>query len=187
MGRILEPLEAKALLKCEKAIKAAVQGAAKEIKKDITEKIFNQAVADYYEDYTPNRYRRSKSLYNAFRAYARTNGKRIDVSGDWDFNRLPQHTSNSPYHKSGTDWIDFYSRSDDDDNGMPEKGWIFENFMEGIHPRFFFDKKLGVMIDDSDRFTPSWKRIKKYKDEYFASDAMRDILLRNLKKQYKKM
>lgn len=187
MGRILEPLEAQILLKCAKARKAAVQHAAKEIKKDITKKIFDQAVSDYYDDYTPTKYKRTESLYKAFRSYARTDGRRINISGDWDFNRLPQHSSSSQYHQSGSNWIDFYSRSDDENNGIPEKGWIFENFMEGIHPRFFFDKKLGVFIDDSERFTPSWMRIKKYKDEYFASGDMRNILLRNLKKQYNNM
>lgn len=185
MGRILEDAEIEFLKRCATARKAAVQQAAKEIKKDFKKKVFDQAVSDYYDDYTPTRYKRTESLYKAFNVYSRTDGRRINLSYDWDFNRLPQHSSKSQYHKSGSEWIDFYSRSDDDDNGIPEKGWIFTNFMEGIHPRFYFDKKLGILIDDSERFTPSYVRIRKYKDKYIESGEMKDILLRNLKKQCK--
>lgn len=185
MGRILEDAEIKFLKKCATARKAAVQQAAKEIKKDFKKKVFDQAVADYYDDYKPTRYRRTESLYKAFKVYAQTDGRHINLSYDWDFNRLPQYTSRSSYHQDGDEWIDHYSRSDDDDNGMPEKGWIFTNFMEGIHPRFYVDRKLGVLIDDSERHTPSYIRIRKYKDEYIESGNMKDILLKNLKKQCK--
>ena len=111
------------------------------------------------------------------------NEKLFNLSYNWDFNRLPQYLSKSQYHKSGSEWIDFYDRSDDEDNGIPEKGWIFINFMECIHPRFYFDKKLGVMINDSYQYEPSYIRIRNYKNKYIESGEMKDILLRNLKKQ----
>ena len=66
MGRILEDAEIKFLKKCATARKAAVQQAAKEIKKDFKKKVFDQAVSDYYDDYTPIEYKRTESLYNAF-------------------------------------------------------------------------------------------------------------------------
>jgi hypothetical protein len=183
MSRILEDAEIEFLKKCATARKAAVQQAAKEIKKSFKKRVFDQAVSDYYDDYTPKKYKRTESLYEAFKVYATTDGRRINLSYDWDFNRLPQHTSRSQYHKYGDDWIDFYNRSEEDDNGNPEKGWIFTNFMEGIHPRFYIDKTLGILVDDSEQFTPSYIRIRQYKDNYIKSGEMRNILLRNLKKQ----
>lgn len=187
MGRILKDAEIEFLKKCATARKAAVQQAAKEIKKDFKKKVFDQAVSDYYDDYAPTKYKRTKSLYDAFKVYARTDGARISLSYDWDFHRLPQHSSRSRYHQDGDEWIDFYSRSDDEDNGIPEKGWIFTNFMEGIHPRFYLDKQLGILINDSERFEPSYIRIRQYKDEYIGGGEMKNILLRNLKKQCKNL
>lgn len=194
MGRILEPLEARMLLKCDQAQKAAAEAAAKEIQKDIKQKVFNQAIEDYYNDYSPVRYKRKKKpdgLYRAFRVNAYTDNGCIKINGQWNFNWLPEYKSNSKRHKSGDNWI---SRNDDEKfkgnkgtNGTPEKGWIFENFMEGIHPKFYLDKTLDIVIDDSEQFEPSWLRIKQYKDEYFTGDAMRNILLKHLKRQYKKM
>jgi hypothetical protein len=187
MSRILEEAEKAFLKKCAAARKAAVKQTAKEIKKDFKEKVFDQAVSDYYNDYTPTKYKRTESLYKAFKVYVRTDGRRIKLSGNWDFNRLPQHSSASKYHQSGDDWMDFYSRSEDDDNGIPEKGWILTNFMEGIHPRFYFDKTLGVVINDSEYFEPSYLRIKEYKDSYIKNGDARDILIKNLKQQCKNL
>lgn len=191
MGRILEPIEAKILLKCAEARKAAVQQAAKEVQKDVKKKVFDQAVSDYYADYSPTKYKRTESLYRAFRVTESNDGKSFEIDGKWDFNWLPQHESGSKFHKSGEeDWLSRYNKDfdwDSDDNGMPQKGWIFQNFMEGVHPRFYTDRTLGIVIDDSTQFTPSWRRIKQYKDKYFKGDDMKIILLKNLKKQYKKL
>lgn len=193
MGRILEPAEAQALLKCASARRAAVQQAAKEIQKDVKQKVFDQAVEDYYSDYKPTRYKRIKKpggLYRAFKVHENNDGRRISISGDWDFNRLPQYKSRSQLHQSGDEWISRYDTNfdwDSGDNGMPEKGWIFENFMEGIHPKFYVDKKLDIVIDESERFEPSYMRIKEYKDDYFSGDDMRNILLKHLKKQFQKL
>lgn len=197
MGRILEPLEAQVLLKCASARKAAVEGAAKEIQKDVKLKVFDQAVEDYYSDYKPKRYKRKQKpggLYRAFKVHEHNDGRRIEISGEWNHNWLPQYKSGSKkgsrYHQRGNEWI---SRYDDDfdwnsnANGMPEKGWIFQNYMEGIHPKFYVDKELDIVVDESERFEPSYLRIKEYKDEYFAGDDMKNILLKHLKKQYKKM
>lgn len=190
MGRILEAAEAQALLKCAEARKAAVIQAAKEIKKDFKHKVFDQAVSDYYDDYSPSRYRRTESLYRAFKVDAPTDGRRIRVKYNWNANWLPDYSSRSKLHQSGDDWISRYDDNfdwDSDDNGVPEKGWIFVNFMEGVHPRFFVDKSLGVVINDSAYFRPSYLRIREYKDRYIKGGDAEDILIKNLKIQFKKM
>ena len=187
MGRILDDAEIAFLKKCADARKTAVQQAAKKIKKDFKEKVFDQAVSDYYEDYHPTKYRRTHRLYEAFKVYTRTDGRRISLSYDWDFNRLPDYVSRSQYHKSGSEWLDFWSRSDGEDNGIPEKGWIFTNFMEGIHPKFYLDRQLGVVIDNSEKFQPSYIRIRDYKDDYINGGNMKNIVLEYLKQQCKNL
>ena len=195
MGRILEPAERAFLKKCKEACEAAVEQAAKEIKTDFKKKVIDQAILDYYNDYKPTRYKRRKKpdgLYKAFKVTTHTNGQEITLRYDWDFNRLPQYKSNSKYHKSGSEWISRWDSRfnwDEDDegnpignNGVPEKGWIFTNFMEGIHPRYL---EHGL-IDDSEQFEPSYLRIKKYQEDYVEDGAMREILIKHLKKQYKK-
>lgn len=193
MGRILKDAEKAFLKKCAEARKKAVQQAAKEIEKDFKKKVFDQAIEDYYDDYKPSRYKRLKKpggLYRAFKVVGLNDGRRIEVNYNWDFNRLPQYKSNSKYHKSGDEWV---SRYDEDfkwnsgGNGMPEKGWIFENFMEGIHPKFYLDKSIGVVIDESEHFEPSYLRIKEYKDNYITDGNARDILIKHLKKQCKNL
>jgi hypothetical protein len=199
MGRILEDAEKAFLKQCAEAKRAAVEAAAKEIQKDFKKKVFDQAVTDYYADFRPRKYRRHQypnGLYKAFRVNTTTDGRRISLSYDWDFNRLPQYKSKSKYHKSGSEWI---SRDDprfnwDEDeegnpvgnNGIPEKGWIFTNFMEGIHPKFYLDKELDIVVDASEDFEPSYLRIRQYKEDYINNGDAKDILIKHLKKQYKK-
>lgn len=186
MGRILRDAEIAFLKKCSDACAKAAASASKEIKKDFKKKVFDQAVSDYYNDYNPSRYKRTESLYNAFRVNTKTDGDSISISWDWDFHRLPQYKSRSKYHQSGGEWISRYDDRFDwesDDNGVPEKGWIFTNFMEGIHPRFI--SREGLIFDESYQYEPSYIRIRKYKDEYIHGDDMKEILLRHLKKQCK--
>lgn len=191
MGRILEDAEKAFLKTCAAACEAAVENAAKEIKKDFRAKVFDKAVGDYYDDYEPyrTRYKPTGGLYHAFKVYTKTvKGKTIEVSYDWDFNRLPNYHSGSKFHKYGDEWISRYDEEfdwDSEDNGRPEKGWIFSNFMEGIHPRWMKDKELGY-YDESMRFQPSYKRIKDYKDEYISNGDARDILIKHLQIQCKK-
>lgn len=198
MARILEEAEKAFLKQCADATKAAVAGATKEFEKDFKKKVFDQAILDYYTDYKPSRYKRYKKpdgLYKAFRVAANNDGKRISLSYDWDFNRLPKYRSRSKYHQSGNEWISRYDSrfnwdTDEDgepigNNGVPEKGWIFTNFMEGIHPKFFYDSSLDIVIDDSEEFEPSYLRIRQYKDDYIKNGDAKDILIKHLKKQYK--
>lgn len=198
MSRILEDAEIAFLKKTALAREIAVRQAAKEIKKDFKVKVFDQAISDYYDDYKPKKYKRHEKpngLYKAFRVNEENNGKRIEISYDWDFNRLPRYKSNSKYHKSGREWISRYDPRfnwDEDNegepkgnNGIPEKGWIFVNFMEGIHPKFYLDSQLDVVVNDSEQFEPSYLRIRQYKDDYIKNGDAREILLKHLKKQCK--
>lgn len=187
MGRILEDAEIAFLKNCAKAREAAVRNAAKEIKKDFKEKVFDQAVSDYYEDYDPARYRRTHSLYKVFKVDAPTDGRYITINYDWDFNRLPRYRSKSRYHKSGGEWKDFWERDDGSKNGIPEKGWIFGNFMEGIHPKFSYSKEIGAVVDNSEQYEQSYIRIKNYKDDYISNGDMKNILLKHLKRQCKNL
>lgn len=205
MSRILEDAEIAFLKKCATAREAAVRQAAKEIKKDFKKKVFDQAVTDYYDDYKPTKYRRKNKpdgLYKAFQVNESNDGKRIEIDYDWDFNRLPQYKSKSKYHKSkspkyGDEWISRYDPRfnwDEDDegnpignNGIPEKGWIFQNFMEGIHPKFYLDRSIDVVINESEEFEPSYMRIRDYKNDYIKNGDARDILIKHLKKQCKNL
>lgn len=193
MGRILEDAEIAFLKKCATARKAAVQQAAKEIEKDFKKKVFDQAIEDYYDDYKPIRYKRKEKpggLYRAFKVHQVNNGRRIEVSYDWNPYWLPQYKSKSKLHQSGNVWISRYDdkfKWDEGSNGIPEKGWIFQNYMEGIHPKFYVDKELDVVMDESEQFTPSYLRIKEYKDSYIDNGDARDILIKHLKRQCKNL
>lgn len=199
MGRILENAEKAFLKQCSEACEAAVRQSAKEIKTDFKKRVIDKTILDYYNDYRPSRYKRIRKpngLYKAFNVNTSTSDQEITLTYDWDFNRLPQYKSNSKYHKSGKEWISRYDSrfnwDEDEDgepkgnNGIPEKGWIFTNFMEGIHPRFYVDNDIGIVVDESERFEPSYLRIKKYQDDYINGGRMRDILIKNLKIQYRR-
>ena len=189
MARILNDAEIAFLRKCSDACAAAVKGAAKEIKEDFKEKVIDQAVSDYYSDYSPNKYRRTGGLYNAFKVKTNViNNDSISLKFQWNYNWLPEYRSRSKYHQDGGDWVSRYDDDfdyDSDDNGIPEKGWIFTNFMEGIHPRFFV--REGLVFDESYHFTPSYIRIRDYRDQYVNDGAMKDILLKHLKMQCKNL
>ena len=203
MARILSAVEAEALKKCDIAIQNAVKKAAKEIQKDFKAKVFDQAISDYYDDYKPRKYKRCKGLYKAFKVNSQIqNGRYITVDFEWDFNWLPQYKSNSPWHRKnrkgiGNEWISredprFNWDTDDEgnpigDNGIPEKGWIFQNFMEGIHPKFYVSKADDSVVNASEYHVPSWERIKQYKDDYLSKGYARDILIDKLKQEYKKL
>lgn len=187
MGRILEDVEIAFLKKCAEAREAAVKNAAKEIKKDFKKKVFDQAVSDYYDDYSPSKYKRTEGLYKAFKVDAPTDGRYITINYNWHPDRLPKYKSGSRYHKGGSPWNDFWSRDEGPNNGVPEKGWIFSNFMEGIHPRFIYDKNIGTVVDESVEFEESYVRIRDYKDEYIRGDNMKNIVLKHLKQQCKNL
>ena len=53
-----------------------------------------------------------------------------------------EYKSNSWWHKSGNKWISRFDEPDKfhfdrQDNGIPDSGWILNNYLEGKHPGWF--------------------------------------------------
>lgn len=51
------------------------------------------------------------------------------------------YKSNSWYHQSGDTWVSWFSQNgsfnhDGQDNGIPDSGWILNNYLEGVHPGY---------------------------------------------------
>lgn len=186
MGRMLEAAEAEMLSKLEGAIEAAIKSSEKDIVKGLQLKVIDQAVSQYYSDYQPTIYKRSRSLGNAFKMTHTLVGGNLSVNINANSDRLPQYKSGSPRHQSGGKWI---SRFDDnfdpygDDNGIPDKEWIFNNFMDGIHPRYFFSKDFGL-VNDSAYFTPTHVRVSQNLGRFYKYD-LKAILTKHLKQQLK--
>lgn len=190
MSSLVNDVMLEVLGQVEDVRKKALKESVRIVKKDMKERVCDRAVLDYYADYQPTHYKRTYSLFKLFTTYARQDGNTLDAWIEYDSDRLPQYYSNSPRHKSGNTWI---SRNDDNfdpigsDNGVPDKEWVFKNFWEGIHPRYYIDSKLSqlvgeiVVYDDSYRFTSTRDRILKYASEY--EDRMKEIIVDRMKAQ----
>lgn len=185
MGNLFTAMERKIIEKSEEVCREALKTAAIELQQDIKENICYRIVDAYYEEYTPSRYRRMESLYNAWNITSSIVGDRLHFYPDLDSDRLPQHYSNSQYHKYGSEWIDFYNRSDDSDNGIPDNEWILENFFEGVHPRYYKDKSLGIIINDSKQYSGVLEKMGIYINTYKKSGNMINILAKHLKQACK--
>ena len=51
------------------------------------------------------------------------------------------YKSNSWYHQSGDTWVSWFNQNgsfnnDGQDNGIPDAGWILNNYLEGVHPGY---------------------------------------------------
>ncbi|MCD8377892.1 MAG: hypothetical protein LUB59_03795 [Candidatus Gastranaerophilales bacterium] len=112
--------------------------------KEISSKMYTAAqryVDEYYGNYTPRKYKRLhelKTLANpVYEESSSGNMFTVTAGVEYDPGAIAgAHKSNSWYHQSGSNWVDRYSRSDDQNNGIPEADWIFENFWAGTHPVF---------------------------------------------------
>lgn len=125
----------------ENTAKNAIKSASKNVQKDIIDKAKDD-LNYYYANYKPKIYRRQDKLRRAILPYYadRSNSKNISIEIGVQYKSSAltgAYKSNSWYHQNGDKWI---SRSDDgfnwkgQNNGIPESDWIFENFIEGIHP-----------------------------------------------------
>lgn len=52
-----------------------------------------------------------------------------------------EYESNSWYHQSGSTWVSWFNQNssfnnDGQDNGIPDSGWILNNYLSGIHPGY---------------------------------------------------
>lgn len=189
MAGLLTDLERKIIMTSQEVCRNALVAAASEIKIDIDSEICYQVSDAYYQDYEPSKYSRIGSLYDAWKITPFFKGQNIVFNLNLDSDRLPQHYSRSKYHQSGSTWV---SRSDDafdfdsDDNGVPENSWILQNFFQGIHPRFIYDRKIGAVMDESIQGTTVLQNMKVYIDIYRHSGNMQRILLKHLKSQCRK-
>lgn len=187
MAGLFTDLERKIIAMSEEVCHNALVASAAEIKIDIDNNICYKVSEAYYMDYTPRRYKRIESLYDAWKITPYLSGDRISFNLNLDSSRLPQHYSGSKYHQSGSEWISRYDDAfdfDSDDNGRPENSWILTNFFEGIHPIYKF--KDGNVIDNSIQGSTVLDNMQKYITAYRKSGKMQRILIKHLKSQCKK-
>ena len=149
---------------CQAIAAEAVKNAAKKVQDDVLKEAENY-LQKYYSNYSPKRYKRTYSLQKAITPILedKSNGKAIsiEVGVEYDSSKLKGiYHSNSRWHQSGDVWrsVTDYSKFSSN-NGIPEPGWILNNFLEGIHPwaqtdaestdslmKEFFDTQLSNRI-----------------------------------------
>lgn len=198
-GNAVDAIDNIILEKCMLAGKAALKSAMKEIQKDFKNKVVRKTVQEYYNDYKPVKYKRTDGIEPAFDVFSMINGDGLTgfIRLEYDYRNMPQHYSNSPYHqKAGRSSNSAYSGGwvsrtanplyypNQKNFGMPENGWIFQNFMEGIHPDGSSDYGDGGSYGY--QFEPSYLRIKKHIQEYASSNGISNILVKHFKKHIKR-
>lgn len=106
---------------------------------------------EYYK-WKPKYYKRTKSLLKAIKVVApkrKDSGKlhEIRFAIIYDSSFLDgSYTSNSWYHQSGNEWKSVAQyQTFDQSNGVPDSGWILENYLYGIHPRYVGTPEIGVV------------------------------------------
>ena len=191
MKGLFTAIERAVIEKSEKICREALKSAAYELQQDIKNNICYRIVDDYYDEYTPKKYkRRMYSLYGAWEMSASIAGDRLHFRPRLNSDKLPQHYSGSQYHKADGEggsenpnnkWVSFKNRSDDEDNGLPSNEWIMDNFFHGIHPGYYLDRKLGVVVNNSVQFPGVVPKMGKYVSAYRKSGNMIDILAKYLK------
>lgn len=187
MGRLFTDLERKIIEMSKEVCRNALVASAAEIKNDINVNICYRVSEAYYSDYDPVSYKRTESLYDAWKITPFLTGDRVSFNLNLDSDRLPQHYSRSKYHQSGSTWISRYDDDfdfDSDDNGRPESAWILKNFFEGIHP--IFVRHEGAYFNESIQRSGVLDNMAKYIDIYRRSGKMQKILIKHLKRECKK-
>lgn len=184
MGKLVDEAMFQVLGQVDEIRKKALKEAVPIVKKDMKSKVCDRAVMEYYMDYSPTKYKRTYSLFNLFKTYARQDGKKMSAWLEYDSDRLPDYRSNSPRHKYGNTWIPRYDDNFDPEgsgNGIPDKEWIFKNFWEGIHPRYYINREMSQLFGEvivenaSYHFQSTESRLKQYASEY--EETMREIIL----------
>lgn len=155
-----------AILKdCQTIAVQTVKIAAKKTQEDVIKEA-NNYLQKYYRNYQPKRYKRTYQLHKAITPVFedKSDGKMISIEVGVEYNSSMLkglYKSNSRFHQSGSVWKEVTDHSHvTSDNGIPEPGWILNNFLEGIHPwgqedsestnslmEEFFDTKLQDRID----------------------------------------
>lgn len=164
-GQSIEAAFAAILEDCQAVAVAAVKNAAKKAQNDIVKEAKNY-LQQYYNNYTPVRYKRTYRLKRAITPFwadrSEKNGISIEVGVQYSSSALKgAYRSNSKWHQSGDVWRSVTEgQKFSSDNGIPEPDWILENFLEGVHPwaqtdansttslmREFFDTQLPARIE----------------------------------------
>ena len=138
-GKSIDDVFADILKDCKSVATEVVKKAAKKTQKDILKEAKNY-LAEYYK-YKPKRYKRTYQLQNAiipvFKKQSNKDMISFEVGVRYDSTPLiGKYRSNSWYHQTGTKWISSDSMDfdfDSQNNGIPEAGWILDNFLLGIH------------------------------------------------------
>lgn len=120
-----------------------VESSAKNAQKDIMRSAYSY-LNKYYNNYTPKQYTRTYQLHNAIVPVLQGKTKKgadditIRVGVEYDSTLLEGlYHSNSRFHQSGDTWKpvqDYSEESFRSDYGIPEAGWILDNFLKGYHP-----------------------------------------------------
>lgn len=177
MADVFDQIEKEYVERMKAAFTSAAKKATEAIKLDYKEQVLDRVVEDYYDEYDPKLYKkRMHSLYNIFDVDIAINGQGISISSTADSEKIPQHKSDSYYHKSGSTWKDYYSRNNSSNNGMPQSEWIFGQFIEGIHPGWVLREDLGMTLDYSYYGVPIERRIDQYNKIYENSGSMESIV-----------
>ena len=186
MGGIFTEIEREIIKMSEEVRREALVSAAPEIRNDIMTHICYKVTKDYYSEFKPKLYRnRMESLYNAWDMDIMMVGNGLEFDPFLKDDDIPQHTSKSWYHQynNGDDeWTPFPDSHKDgtQNNGMPQSSWIVENFAEGIHPRYYWDREADEVIDFSKQGKGTDASMEKHVNKYNTTGRMERILIKHL-------
>ena len=99
----------------------------------------------------------------------------ITFAVKYDSNKIKGvYKSNSWWHQSGNEWISRFDEKtknkfdpDSQANGIPDSGWILNNYLEGIHPGY---DRFGVDHGWKDATSPS-ETMRKFIEEELPNKA----------------
>ena len=137
--------------KNSKALAMNAMNAAAQKAYDMSVQKAESCLQQYYSNYSPRYYKRTGTLKKAIKLHAPkqvSSGKSHEIrfSIEYDSSMIEGlYASNSWYHQSGDTWrsVEQYNTFSQD-NGIPDAGWILENYLYGIHPRYVGTPQTGI-------------------------------------------
>lgn len=135
----------------DKIVEEVVQDAGKKARKDI-KNAGNNAIRQYYMNYTPEEYDRTYQLYKTMSSYNQSKGNVVKAYVQFDSRTLAgAYSSNSRYHQKGNNWTSVpwgNGSAPLGDYGVVQPDWIFnEVFFEGHHPVSHGNRRNGYTYD----------------------------------------
>lgn len=162
----------------ENAIRKAVEYASNKAVKDI----YNYSMTcleEYYENYEPNRYNRTDSLWHAILPYSESfdRGKEIISRVGVEYNPfiLQSYVDGNPAYIGSNAY------------GQVDAWYVLDNYLDGIHPATNGSSNSDMVIyyENIDSESPTDK-MEKYLDNY-ASTTFHNNILISFAKQIAKM